>query len=175
MSLPWRRRLRTGSAASKASAINTLRFRWVKTSTMPSSTQNPESMERSETRQSLFEYGNDFRGTMWWSGHPAAVRTKLADVYWISYPKKLYDGIMTIRIVDPTSWVPHRSHVRGSWCLARHTSCEMGLEMDGSEGCTISSGSWKIPCMDLTWRISPTRNKHVMTEFFQTSPWGTPG
>ena len=50
---------------SKASAINTLRFRWVKTSTMHSSTQNPESMERSETRQSLIEYGSGFRGTMW--------------------------------------------------------------------------------------------------------------
>ena len=49
---------------SKASAINTLRFRWEKTSTM-SSTKNPESMEWSETNQSLIEYGNGFRGTMW--------------------------------------------------------------------------------------------------------------
>ena len=46
----------------------------------------------------------------------------------------------------------------------------------GSEGCrgTISSWSWRIRWMDLTWRIYPISNKHVMTEFFQTSPWGTP-
>ena len=44
-----------------------------------------------------------------------------------------------------------------------------------SEGCrgTISSWSWRIRWMDLTWRIYPISNKHVMTEFFQTSPWGT--
>jgi hypothetical protein len=92
VSLLWRRRLRTGSAASKASAIDTLRFRMVGKDKY-NVHKYPKSWINGVIRnkivvlawiRKLFSRDN----VVWCYG---SVGTKLADVDWFSYTKT-YDN-----------------------------------------------------------------------------------
>ena len=93
VSLLWRRRLRTGSAASKASAIDTLRFRMVGKDKY-NAHKYPKSWINGVIRnkiavlvwiRKLFSRDNVVLGCY------GSVGTKLADVDWFSYPKT-YDN-----------------------------------------------------------------------------------
>ena len=115
---------------------------------MPTSTQNPELMKWSETRQSLFEYGNGFRGTIWWSGHPGCCSHQTSWCRLIFIPPKMvwrYDSFDPSKILSsPPIACQSRQLMPGTARVLR----------DGSGDGTTSSGSWRIRWMDLTWSLN---------------------